>query len=246
MQVIVNLPAIVLLIIIIALAYMLGFISPAFRDMHQSYFWLIFFIVGCWGEMKKLRGRIVFLPMWIIAIFAFILLAKSEYFEEGRLDGILLATATATGGFFFMRYLARKKWESARGALSELYKHLNEQVDSHYFYELMKKAFYVPAYLNSDNFILYLIIEKLDDLGYKHDFHQPEANQHYLDFIELLKPCLTVDEYQKNVTVFEDSLQKIKNHQPAHVYQYMFENIENLLNEKEKEFANEKIPVMVM
>jgi len=234
MKIILNLPAILLIVLIWGLTYLLSYISPDFSNFEHPYYWVVFYILCGIAELRKIRGRIFFIPMWLIGTIGFVVSSKYEYDKTGLLNGLVLSLIIFGIGFLAMKLLNQKKWRKAQNALKFLKTSASKGIESNIFYKNLKDSFYIPNYLNSDNFLQYIIMEKLFDLGYKGNFHKIEVNNHYQDFIEILQKHITEEEYKKYVAVLHSSLKKIMNSESVYIQQYMFENINMLIEQKEK------------
>lgn len=234
MRVFLNLPAIVLIVLFYGLTYLLNYISPEFKNFDHPYYWVAFYILCGIGELNSLRGRIFFIPMWLIGIIGFIATSISVYEKTGLLSGLVLSLGIFAVGYMLMKLLNQKKWSRAQESLVFLKTSSKGGIESSLFYENLKKSFFVPSYLNPDNYLLYLIMEKLFDLGYKGNFNKPEVNKHYQDFIEFFREHITEEDYKKYVAVFHNSLKKIMESKPVNIQQYMFDNINMLIEQKEK------------
>lgn len=235
MKVILNFYAIILIVLFYGLIHILTYISPDFSNFEHPHYWLAFYVLCGIGELYKIRGRIFYVPMWIIGVIGFVITSKSEYEKTGMLSVILLSAGIFAVGYLLMKLLHQKKWRKAKESL-ELLKSLPKGgIESSLYYKNLKNSFFTPSYLKSDNLLLYYIMEKLFDLGYKGSFNKPEVNVHYKEFIEIFRKHITEEEYNKYVAVFNKSLSNIMESKPIYIQQYMFDNINMLIEKKEEE-----------
>lgn len=234
MKIFLNLPALIIVVSFYCIVYLLGFISPDFGDLTHPFFWIVFCVISGFAEMIKLRGRIFYLPMWIIGFAGLIISSNHEYSEYGLLIGFALSLGIFSLGFLLVRFNNKKRFSKCEIALNEL-KLMQSKVISIRSLSLMKSSFYIPNYMNSDNFIQYVLVEKMFDMGLNGIFYKKEINKHYLDFLEIFKQYITEDEYKQYVVVFHNSLKKIGSSKKVYIEQYMFENIDLLMKSKGKQ-----------
>lgn len=237
MTIILNISAIILIVFIGGITYLLNYISPDFTNIEHPYFWVVSYVICGIAEIVKLRGRIFFIPMWLIGVIGFINFSIQEYEKTGLLNGLVLSICIFIAGYLIMHFMNKNRWAKAQNALSEL-KNLKYKNDTNLYPKLLKDSFYIPNYLNSDNFLQQYIIEKLFDLGYKGIFFNKGANKHYQDFVEVLSENISDEDYNKYVAIFYRSLKKIENNEQAFVKQFMFDNIKMLVSTEDNFVRN--------
>lgn len=224
-----NGQGIILLLLFGVLAFILHYIFPG---ISKPYYWIAFYILCGIAELNEFRGRIFYVPMWLIGIIGFVISSRKEYEETGLLGSLILAVAIFGIGSILMRSINRKKWEKSRDALDLIKNSLPEEIEPKIFYKKLDVAFYTPSYLDPDNYIEYLIMEKLFDLGYKGNLYKQDVNRHYQDILEILEKQITEEEYKKYVINFHCSLKDIMDSKRVYIQQYMFENISMLINQR--------------
>ncbi len=228
MRIVLNLYAILLLITIYLLRFLLGFLNPQFDEFTHPYFWLLFYVVSGLGEIGKIKGRIFWLPMWLIGFVGFIISSYSEFQSTGFYTAAIVLIGLYALGFVIVRKLTIKGWNKAIESLEKLKGNSLENKK-----KLLKEAFYVPNYLNPDNGLQYMIFGSLYQKVYYKWMSNQDVNQHYQDFIDVLKNYVTETEYKRYLAVFRSSLVKIQEKKEAYLDQHMFENIIKLISNRQ-------------
>ncbi len=121
-----------------------------------------------------------------------------------------------------------KRWNKAIESLGKLKGDRPENKK-----KLLKEAFYVPNYLNPDNGLQYMIFGSLYQKIYYKWMSNQDVNQHYQDFIGVLKNYVTEAEYKRYLAVFRSSLVRIQEKKEAYLDQHMFENIIKLISNRQ-------------
>lgn len=225
MTIVFNAPAIILLIIILIFRYLFGLILPTLDSFFHPYSWLIFYVVSGLGELLKLKGRIFWIPMWLIGfvgviVSAFISLDSTEvFFVVSILISLYLI------GYFILRRTTRLNWEKAKASLVRL--KTNSSADKR---NLFKSAFYVPSYINPENSLQYMVLERFYQKVYYKWMSNPDVNTHYAETLDLLKGFVSEQDYKSKIVVFRNSLDRITQNQRVSIDQYMFQNILELIN----------------
>jgi hypothetical protein len=139
-----NLWGALLLLIIIGLGLALNSVVPAlFRSVYKDFaISVVVAIVGAVGEVFGLRGRILFIPVWLIGLG---MIAIHAYKVWG-LPGIILPVAFGALGLWWMVKRTRKQeveqWAKAQAALPRLA--AAPEAESSTFWRLVEESLFLP------------------------------------------------------------------------------------------------------
>ncbi len=230
MIIVINISAIIILLIILTITFLLKSIFPEFAEISQPYFWLTFYVISGLTELTKFKGRIFWIPLWLIGIIGFGISSYYEYQKTNSLTGIIVLAILFIIGFFAMKMINKYQWNNAQKYLKEMSR-LNPNFDQNSKYRYyMKKAFFIPQYLNPDNNLQYMIFGKFYNKLYRNWFSKPEINSHYLKIISRLKELIPEDLYNAKISMFQSSLMKLKEGKKGYIEQYMMENIKLIID----------------
>ncbi len=224
MTIIFNFPALILFIIILLIRHFISYLSPELDSFFHPYSWLIFYVVSGLGEIVKLKGRLFWIPMWLIGFVGVVFSSYMAFSSTGFYGSTAILLGLYAIGFIVLRKLTILNWNKAKESL-KLIKSNSPQDKGKQFL----KAFYVPSYLNPEGSLQYILFGKIYEKIYKKWMSNSEVNKHYIDTIDYLKEYISEQEYNKNIAVFRNSIAKITENKIAYIEQYMFQNIIKLI-----------------
>lgn len=227
-MIIFNIPAVIVALIILSINYALALVFPDFMNLESPYFWVTFLAVSGITEFTSLKGRLFWLPLWIIAAFGFIKFSVQDYQIHETYGAALLLLALLSMAFFSIKAINIKQWNRAQEHLAALSRNSidfsNKQTRS-----LFKKAFFVPQYLLPNNNLQVMVFGKLYATLYTKWFSNAGRNAHYSKFMSILKDRIPQDLYDKKAAIFHTRLLKLQAGKQALIEEYMVENIIDIM-----------------
>lgn len=229
-MIIFNISAVIILFLIISLNYFLSLFFPDFFNLDNPFFWLTFFSIAGITEITKFKGRIFWIPLWVIGFFGYIKTFINDYQRNESFMSLFILIGILLTAILIVKRLNTKKWNNAKVDLLEL-SHLESDFSNSKFRSHFKSAFFVPQYLIPDNNLQHMVFGRIYSNLYTKWFAKSERNTHYLKLIEILRKTISIDLYKSKVSVFHSRLLKLKDCKEAIIEEYMLKNIHKLIDE---------------
>lgn len=150
-MIIFNIPAIVVGAIIGLIYWLVSLmVSDTWMETGNHQNLLIFGIgsvVSILTEFLGLKGRLFWLPMWLIALGGTGWFSYQEWGWVGPVGIAGVGLGVFLGLIVLGRVAEKKEWENAPGALADLHRLLDGSGSPKALWETYKKAFFVPAFM---------------------------------------------------------------------------------------------------
>lgn len=224
-----NFQAIIVLVIALIIIWPLSYLFPVLGEFGYPHPWLMVTIVAAFCEKWGLRGRVFWVPVWILSLLLMFTFIGDHY---NRADFYVLIACLFAGllaYIFLQNHLDKKRWERAKISLMELRTKSFSKDDISSWGKLVKSVF-IPFYIKP---VKSGIVENLTKWYYRHFYlkwlSKKEVNKHYSDLIDLLKNTLEEREFNRFVAPLEAQIKNLNAHKKATIDPYMLENLYKLL-----------------
>jgi hypothetical protein len=149
-MIIFNFGAVIILVIAVAIGMGLDTLFPAlFHGVYASFAGsLIAVIVGGAGELFGIRGRLFFIPIWLIGLAVMMSSSHELWGTWGVMASLVLSVALCGFGLWWLINVTRKmearRWVEAGAALSQL-KSYSPDGEPKQFWRLVRESLFLPV-----------------------------------------------------------------------------------------------------
>ncbi|GAA3640716.1 hypothetical protein [Flavivirga jejuensis] len=227
-MVVFNIHAVIVILLVLGVNYLLSFIFPDFQNRSHPFFWLAFSVIAGITEQTKLKGRLFWLPLWLIGLFVFTKISISEYQKNDSLTAPIIFLVIVIIAFLLIKVFNIKGWNKAKQHLKRL-KETNHDVNNIEQSSLLKQAFFLPRFFIPDSDIQLMFFGKIYNKIYTLWFSKPERISHYLKLITLIKNTISEELFNAKVSVLNDRLIKLREGKVTSIDEYLVKNIEEVL-----------------